>query len=419
AHPACPNANSGKWVASFTDDEELTINPNTTAPTNEFLQIEGSAISRAGTTEMMDGTGDEPTPTTLDFSEVSYADVSLSADDGFAYFRGHQATMLYHYAGIFSTTDLGLPIAINTTPSLIWDGMLSINGANKEFTLTVVFDDADGMDDTVKGFIVDAINTSDFLIDGTFDAKGVITGTTNFAQYTGDVVSGEIIDTAQSGILSGLIGVDGAVAVFISDATGDVGYAGGFIATPSVAICTTDIFDETCVFNENDLAIKAFCTNIIDNAGTNPFNEDCIETRHGEVGAAERDSCLSHVIFPDATCQGSKTVKASCELDYFAHEGCPTRDDSADILVVFCATNTGIATAECPNATSGDWVASFTSDKELNTAPDTTDATNEFLQIEGNTISIAGTTVEENGTGGDPTRTNLDFGEFSYGGLSL
>ncbi|MCA8833745.1 MAG: hypothetical protein K8953_01560, partial [Proteobacteria bacterium] len=252
------------------------------------------------------------------------------------------------------------------------------------------------------------------LIDGTFDAKGVITGKVHWAEFADDTNPNATLE--RNGTLSGLIGVDGAVAVFISDATGDVGYAGGFIATPSVAICKADIFDTACPVRESIPAIMAFCANITDNMGKNPF-KGCIETTHGEISAARRDSCLSHAIFPDASCQESKTVKASCELDYFAHDGCRTRNDSVAILGVFCATNTGIATAECPNANSGKWVASL---PNLNTNPATaTDATNEFLQIADKTISTAETTVEAEGVGGDPTPTTLDFGEFSYGGLSL
>ena len=416
AHPSCPNANSGKWVASFTDDEELTINPNTTAPTNEFLQIEGNTISTAETTEMMDGTGGEPTPTTLDFSAFSYGGVSFGADDGLAYFNGYQATMLYHYAGIFATSDVGLPIAVNTTPSVMWAGMLSIDGANKGFTLTVVFDDAEDMDDTVKGFIVDAMGAADLLIDGTFDANGVITGDVHLFEFTNDIQT-DIATGDANGILSGLIGVDGAVAVFISKATGDVGYAGGFVATPSVATCKADVFDTACPVRESIPAIMAFCTNIIDNAGANPF-KDCMETVHGEISAARRNSCLSHAIFPDVTCPSR--IKLSCELDYFAHVGCPIHDDSATILATFCATEKGITTAECPNANSGNWVASFTGGEELTINPDTASPTNEFLQIEGNTISTMETTKAANDVGGEaPDVTTLNFSAFSYGGVSF
>ncbi|MCA8834786.1 MAG: hypothetical protein K8953_06820, partial [Proteobacteria bacterium] len=134
------------------------------------------------------------------------------------------------------TSDLGAPITEDSF-SAGWTGMLSINGTSKGFTLTVVFN---GNANTVDGFVIDAMGAKDFLIDGDFTDNGVITGTTNFAQYTGDVVGGQIIGTAQSGILSGLIGADGAVAVFTSTATGDAGYAGGFIATPDPQVSFAD-----------------------------------------------------------------------------------------------------------------------------------------------------------------------------------
>ncbi|MCA8835359.1 MAG: hypothetical protein K8953_09775, partial [Proteobacteria bacterium] len=229
----CPNANSGKWVASRTGLNTDPATATDSTPTNEFLQIAEKTISTMETTKETDGAGGDPDMRTLNLSELH---ASFSADDGLAYFSGYQGDDLYHYAGIFGTSDLGAPITEDSF-SAGWTGMLSINGTSKGFTLTVAFSGSTG---TVDGFVVDAIGTSDLLIDGDFTANGVITGTTNFAEYTGDVVGGEIIGTAQSGILSGLIGADGVVAVFISDEKGATGYAGGFVAAPDPQVSFAD-----------------------------------------------------------------------------------------------------------------------------------------------------------------------------------
>ena len=422
-NPACPNANSGNWVASFTDDDELTINPNTTEPTNEFLQIADKTISTAETTLASgDAGGEAPTPTTLDFGEFSYGGLSLSANDGLAYFNGYQSSTLHYYAGIFGSTDLGAPIDVDT--NVIWSGMLSINGTDATFQLGVVFDSTGGTDNTVKGFITNPIdaNPNDLLIAGTFDANGVITGKVHFADFMNDIQT-DIANDDANGSLSGLISPQGAIAVFISKATGDMGYAGGFIATHSVDICKADVFDAACPVRTSISAVRAFCMNITDNAGTNPFNGGCsLRFDLNTVATAQRDACLNFATFPDESCQTLASVRTACLGDPFTNAGCAARNDYAAIAGVYCATPAGIAnTANCPNANSGKWVASFTGEKELNTNPDTTDAKNEFLQIAVKRISTTETTAGENGVEGDPTPTptTLDFSAFSYGGESF
>ncbi|MGU9963321.1 MAG: hypothetical protein ACNYPD_04355 [Candidatus Halichondribacter symbioticus] len=397
-------ARSADLLGSFTGGEELDVNPNPATLTNEFLQIEGNAISIAGTTVEENGLGGDPTPTTLDFSEISYGGVTLSADNGFAYFNGYQADILYHYAGIFATSDLGAPITLTTNPSADWDGILKLGDTDATFALTVVFD---GSDNTVKGFMANISGASDFLIDGTFNVNGVITGKVHYAEFTDDTTPETTLE--RNGTLSGLIGVDGAVAVFISDDTGAVGYAGGFIATPSVAICPTNIFDAACFFRENIPAITAFCTNIIDNAGTNPFNTGCRETTHGNVATAQKNSCFANATFPHVRCQTLGLVKMACVRDPFTDAVCATRNDYDTILAAYCARPENFDnTAVCPNANSGRWVASRTG---LNTDPDTTDAKNEFLQIAEKTISTTGTTREANVDGVAPDLRTLNLSE--------
>ncbi|MCA8835129.1 MAG: hypothetical protein K8953_08590, partial [Proteobacteria bacterium] len=77
----------------------------------------------------------------------------------------------------------------------------------------------------------DAMGAKDFLIDGDFTANGVITGDVHLFEFTNDIQTTIATEDA-NGDLSGLVGADGAVAVFISDEKGATGYAGGFVAAP-------------------------------------------------------------------------------------------------------------------------------------------------------------------------------------------
>ena len=115
--------------------------------------------------------------------------------------------------------------------------MLSINGTEAIFDLDVVFDGADGMDNTVKGFITNPIDTKDFLIDGTFTANGVLVGDVHYAEFASDT---QIVIDTPNGDLSGLISTQGAIAVFISDETDGAGYSGGFVAIPDTTVLFGD-----------------------------------------------------------------------------------------------------------------------------------------------------------------------------------
>nr|MCA8834421.1 hypothetical protein [Pseudomonadota bacterium] len=223
--PACPNATSGDWVASLTDLNTDPATATDSTPTNEFLQIADKTISTAETTTEANAGGEAPTPTTLDFSQITLAtpSMALNTDDGLAYFNGYQGSTLYYYAGIFGSTDLGAPIDADITAT--WTAILSINGTEAIFDLDVVFDGADGMDNTVKGFITNPIDTNDLLIDGTFTANGVIEGKVHYAVFADETTPAS--PAPFNGSLSGLISTDGAVAVFIG-----AGYSGGFVAVP-------------------------------------------------------------------------------------------------------------------------------------------------------------------------------------------
>ncbi len=139
---------------------------------------------------------------------------------------------LRRYVGILAGTTVGAPLSANINTQ--WTGMLAIQReafTNKAVTLDVVFAGGAG---TIKtqtgGFDYDTTGGSvdpNIVIDGAFGTNGVIYGTTtgiNTNSFSAGVITGT---------LTGLIGVNGAVGVFVgNDDADEYGYAGGFVVTP-------------------------------------------------------------------------------------------------------------------------------------------------------------------------------------------
>ena len=169
-------------------------------------------------------------------SGVVFSQVSGTGVDGDRY-----------YARLLSGTDLGLPITDPNT-NAIWDaklkGTLGIFAAkvthserysSPNFKMRVIFDGNGGTINS--GTVTDGVfakgqiptrfaNSNDltsgemgsFNIQGKFGINGLLYGTAGIGSKT-------------DGTLTGLIGVDGAVGVFVGGSHG-VDYAGGFVAAP-------------------------------------------------------------------------------------------------------------------------------------------------------------------------------------------
>ena len=313
----CPNVTSGDWLDSFTGDDALKVDPtgdgDTTTRNNEFLAItnddgNGQTISTEGTTTEQDGS-DAPTPTTLDFTAIQYDEEqlnNLSADDGLAFFIGFHSddTEASAYAGIYETTDLGELITDNEL-NVTWHGALRILDAgvvvNAAIALDVTFDGTAG---EINGFLTNINGTSglkDFYIDADFSNEGVIT-TSSSDIYYGDLSDDPSTFAAKNGQLSGIIGQDGAIGVFISnDAEADV-YTGGFVVS---GICSVDIFAAGCdIADDTNGSQTAFCLNATDNGGRNPFNLGC--------GAADGTEVITGTnALRKAACETSLTVNGA------------------------------------------------------------------------------------------------------------
>ena len=300
-----PDVIYSDWTRSFTT---TPLNYDPTAA-SQFLHTTGNVIS-VGVENFFTST---PSKQSLDFSAFTSGGVSLglSADDGLAYFQGEvQAGNTYAYAGIYETTDLGAPIT-DSSFSAAWDGKYDINGGagRGDFTLNVAFTGTSG---TINAFIIDANSTSDFLIEGTFDENGVITGKTHFAMFDNDD-SATITD--RDGILSGLIGQEGAVGVIYGTGFN----IGGFIASPAVTICAKDVFNTDCPVNTDVSVQTAFCLNTVANEGKNPFHAMCNTdgTTHGDVNGARDTTCFARGDMADDTCKSRANVLTACDMDAY------------------------------------------------------------------------------------------------------
>ena len=218
--------NAATWAQSFAT--ELRTEAFNAAEQNadnnhrgHFLQGTADGLNR----------GDDNTnliTNTLNF-DTAFDDDNMT--DGFAYFEG---SGVRYYAGIFSGTDLGAPVTGTNGTTVIWNGFIRNTsggfGTQVAFELTVGFTGTGG---TLDAFIPRPnLTTQAFTIDGDFDVKGVITGTVERGIYTDTSVETPVRTGGSAGQLSGLIGQEGAVAVFVSDLNVASPFSGGFVAKP-------------------------------------------------------------------------------------------------------------------------------------------------------------------------------------------
>ncbi len=201
--------NTATWVQSFRDGTALAA-LNTTTAKNQFL---------LGTADGIDTTGTNATATTLT--------IANDAKNGVGFFTANSK----FYAGLFSGANLGEPLS-DATKNGEWTGSLqAVVGSSATpsavlpMTLTVTY----GGTNTINAFV--ASGSNHFLLDGTFTAEGVIEGTVNYGAFTGGVEGTPAGGRGTNGILTGLIGQDGALGAFHSNESETSGYAGGFVAT--------------------------------------------------------------------------------------------------------------------------------------------------------------------------------------------
>ncbi len=224
--PSCygakKNPNAVAWADSFATT--LSTSPDTKIDIrgNQFLKGVETALSNVDVTRVVSGS--------LNLATATFGGNSLGGDasDGVEFFRGrHSDGTKHYYAGILSGTDLGGPVT-QTTGYADWKGSFLLVSAYTstrrapraiDFTLEVNFGSTDNsVAGDMTGIVVVPI-LGTWVINGTFNDKGIITG---------DIV-GSNLDTI--GIMTGLIGQQGAVGAFYGIGT-STNYSGGFVACP-------------------------------------------------------------------------------------------------------------------------------------------------------------------------------------------
>ncbi len=213
--------NAADWVASFNTEPATT--PTTGTLKNEFLQATGGTLPTGALTNS-DGSAITVVPK-----------LTLNANDGVAFFQGYSGNSATEYAGIFDTTDLGAPFT-EDAPSAKWKGQFQAVGfpVETDFLLEVTF----GMDVNVPGSVgsIDAFVSAGsnfyYLIEGTFNGTGVIKGTASSGLFAGNDRTTPM-GNLEGGVLTGLIGAEGAVGAFYTNAMLTAGASGGFVAKPT------------------------------------------------------------------------------------------------------------------------------------------------------------------------------------------
>ena len=170
--------------------------------------------------------------TNLDTAQFGGVALGGDVDNGFIVAN---VSLSFYLAGIRSTTNLGLPL--EAQPTGTWNGSFQVyeDADNSpvdsdDFTLTVTYG---GASEGKAGSVSATIANTDYSFVGEFNASGVIDGTVTHTDATNGNSTGE---------LQGLIGVRGAVGVFINNADTPLSYGGGFVACPyntTTNKCTT------------------------------------------------------------------------------------------------------------------------------------------------------------------------------------
>ena len=290
-----PRGEFNAWVGSFGEFGRMNTDGDVLLAEGDFTRT-----NRAdGTTYFIEGLADGLGLATggdyEDNNQDDSAEVILRLDEtrgadgysGVAFWSGKirndagdagdnaRAFPTHSYGGLLSDTNVGvlLPRGGQAIPNgvfkLVWTGQISgiFNGIDAGGMIggTAVDTSADGVTrvgklltntdftlliDYTAGRIATLTNQSPFLalrLDGRFDANGVISG-----DVTGGEADGSISMHGQ-GRFSGMIGADGVVGVFKSNAGATNSFIGGFTATPTVTRVDTTTwttsFDETTRMN--------------------------------------------------------------------------------------------------------------------------------------------------------------------------
>ncbi len=233
--------NTADWVAGFGNTPPITAGDYTRTARYEFLQGTADGLN-IGT--IKDATIPTPVVHTLNLESLG----------GVGWFWGLSGVGGFMppprlYSGIFAGTSLGAPLtSADASVTVPWTGKIGWqfytiattvtaipNSTGIDFDLTVDFANSEIRAFVKRSSVAD--NTDHFLLKATFDSTGRFEGTINHGAFAGSLEAGAQTNVT-NGVVTGLIGKQGAVGVFISDETQAVttdtnqAFVGGFVVTP-------------------------------------------------------------------------------------------------------------------------------------------------------------------------------------------
>ena len=250
-HPTC-TTDYADWTGStFMAEFPLATAPDSNDTTNRFLSgLSAGSLSITGFTALPNTGDQKANHTDLALDDVAHG-FGGQAADGVKFFGGtfNGNSEVRYYAGIYSSTDVGLPLT-EASQSGVWRAWMRTSGKdpkNEYFELAVAFNTSP-TESTLKAFFpsTSGDNTLYYHIDGMFGVNGVIEGTVAIGNEDSNNI-GTILTTDNDytlGGLTGLIGVNGVVAAFVSntstitaDGNGDGinPFVGGFVGIPALA----------------------------------------------------------------------------------------------------------------------------------------------------------------------------------------
>ena len=279
-------ANRNAWLKSFDANERPPTTLTATTPaTNRKRQFLAGEAAGLDDTNTINATA---FGLTLDSAMYNGAALTTTGDanDGYGLLfdivgtrenplppRNQIPNQWVYYAGILADTDLGAPL-IQTSGKFDWNGQIQIirggrlvTSTTQDFTLHITLGAVSGIDGSagsISGFfgrVVAGSSSSnniahEYRLAGTYYTDGVIDGTVSYSTFVGNDAP-----TTTPGFLTGLMGEQGAVGVFISGTgtkesiIGTAGastattYAGGFVVsgatTPRQSMCHQRIRTQT------------------------------------------------------------------------------------------------------------------------------------------------------------------------------
>ncbi|MGU9963726.1 MAG: hypothetical protein ACNYPD_06415 [Candidatus Halichondribacter symbioticus] len=425
------NPNAVAWADSLAKQDDpiiLTSAPSTTNRRNQFLKGTTSGVNR-GDIVVPSGSSYQGA---LNLNTATFNGTRLGGDaaDGVAFFRGrvNGSGTYYYYSGIFSGTDLGAPVTdLSGTASWVGRFQSIYHNINTDFVLEV-----DYTNKTLDAFVHWSSDTH-FYLDGEYDDKGIITGNFNLSRFNNKNRKSKR-STYRTGVITGLIGQDGAVGAFHGDAS--YSFAGGFVARPANTAdnrylnttCTNDPFGPLCYLETDKQRAKIIeCTEgsnasttgcaravQLNSCLTNPFASNCATDFADYYEAAQKKRtkfCVGDLT--NSLCTGTGATEAICTYAPFASicfSG-SSHDTARANKYTFCSTGSNVTDPSCTGVMDNPNALAWAADSSVTVAA----SANTNVATKGNQFLKGGATELSNIGVTDIISSSLNLATATFG----